>query len=202
MNPPDPVQQLRERLAELTDLNNASHLLGWDQQTMMPPRGAPARAEALATLQRISHETFVSAETGRLLDAAEDQLDGISPSSDEACLVKVTRRRWDKARRVPSDLAADLARAGSIGQEAWIGARKDSDFATFVPYLTRNVELAKRYVDCLEGFDCAYDALLDDYEPGMKSAEVVRLFAELKQELVPLIATLTEHQDRVAGRAR
>ncbi len=189
--------QLRQRLAELTDLSNAAHLLGWDQQTMMPPRGGAARAEALATLEQISHEMFVSAETGRLLDAAEAELDGAEPDSDDARLVRVTRRRWEKARGVPSDLAADLARAASIGQEAWVDARERSDFSAFVPYLTHNLELARRYVDCLDGFDCAYDALLDDYEPGMKSAEVDVVFAELKAELVPLIAAVTEHQEKV-----
>jgi carboxypeptidase Taq len=191
------VQELRWRLAELEDLRNTAQLLGWDQQTMMPPRGAPARAESLATLERISHDMFVSAETGRLLDAAAAELNGASPDSDDACLVRVTRRRWEKARRVPSELAADLARFASIGQEAWVQARRQSDFRAFAPYLSRNLELARRYVDCFEGFDCPYDPLLDDYEPGLKTAEVAALFSELKHELVPLIATLRQHQDDV-----
>jgi carboxypeptidase Taq len=193
----DELEQLRQRLAELEDLHNADQLLGWDQNTMMPPRGGPSRAETMATLGRISHELFVSAETGRLLDAAAARLDGGEPDSDDARLVRVARRRWDKARRVPSELAADLARAASVGQEAWVTAREDSDFAAFAPYLEHNLELARRYVDCFDSFDCAYDALLDDHEPGGRTAEVAALFAELKAELVPLISTLAEHRDRV-----
>lgn len=193
----DPLTELRERMAGLADLRNTAHLLSWDQQTMMPPRGAATRAEALGTLERIGHELFVSVETARLLDAAEAALDGAPPDSDEASLVRVTRRRFEKASRVPAKLAAELARAGSIGQEAWAKARAESDFAAFRPYLERNVELAQRYVACFDGFDCAYDALLDDYEPGMKSAEVARLFAELSEALVPLVARLKEHADRV-----
>jgi carboxypeptidase Taq len=193
----DPLQELRARMGELEDMRNAAHLLGWDQQTMMPPRGGPARAESLATLERVSHDMFVSAETGRLLEAAAAELDGDSPDSDDACLVRVTRRRWEKARRVPTELAADLARSASVGQEAWVEARKRSDFSHFVPHLTRNLELARRYVDCFDGFQCPYDALLDDYEPGMRSEEVDALFSELKGELVPLIATLGAHQDTV-----
>jgi len=193
----DQQLELREHLAELVDLRNASHLLGWDQQTMMPPRGGPARAESLATLGRISHELFVSAKTGRLLDAAADALDGESRDSDASCLVRVTQRHWEKARRVPSELTADIARAGSIGQEAWVHAREQSDFDAFAPYLTKNLELARRYVDCFDSFDCAYDVLLDDYDQGMTTAEVRRLFDELKGELVPLIATVASHQDRV-----
>ena len=191
------LQEFRQYLAELEDLRSAAHLLGWDQQTMMPPRGGPARAESLATLERVSHAIFVSAETGRLLEAADAELDGATPDSDDACLVRVTRRRWEKARRVPAELAADLARSGSLGQEAWIEARKQSDFKAFAPHLTRNLELARRYVECFDDFDCAYDALLDDFEPGMKSADVATLFAELKAELVPLIATVAEREPNV-----
>jgi len=195
----DAIEQLRARLAELADLENTAHLLQWDQQTMMPPRGASGRAEARATLERISHDMFVSAETGRLLEAAAAALDG-SPDSDEAPLVRVTRRRWEKARRGPSELAADLARAAAVGQEAWVQARANSDFAAFAPYLERNIELARLYVECFDDFECAYDTLLDDYEPGMRSAEVGALFAELKGELVPLIAKLCESSDRVDDR--
>jgi carboxypeptidase Taq len=183
-------------MAELTDLRSASSLLEWDQQTMMPPQGADGRAESLATLARISHAMFTSADTGRLIDAAATELDGTSPESDEASLVRVVRRRWEKARRVPSDLAADLARAASVGHNVWVAAREHSDYQAFAPYLERNLELARRYIDCFEEFDCAYDALLDDFEPGMKTEHVARLFGELKGELLPLIATLNEHADR------
>jgi carboxypeptidase Taq len=162
------LQQLRQRLAELTDLHAASHVLGWDQQTMMPPMGAAARA------------------AGAELPAGDED-------SDDARLVAVVKRRWEKARRVPADLAADLARAASIGQEAWVAARRESDFAAFAPYLQANIDLARRYVDCFAGeFECAYDALLDDYDPGTTSAQVRDLFAALKAELVPMIAKLRE----------
>ncbi|HEY6396618.1 MAG TPA: hypothetical protein VIX82_04090, partial [Solirubrobacteraceae bacterium] len=124
------IRQLRERMAELTDLQDSAGLLDWDQQTMMPPRGAAARAEWLATLRRVTHEMFISAETGRLLEAAAGELDGAADGdSDDARLVAVVRRRWEKARRVPAELTAELARAGSVGYEAWVSAREASDFA-------------------------------------------------------------------------
>jgi carboxypeptidase Taq len=186
----DPVDQLRVWMAELSDLRDAAAVLDWDQQTMMPRRGAPNRAEVLATLERLTHEKFVSAQTGQLIDAAESALNGASPDSDEARLVRVSRRRWEKARRVSVELAGELAKADSIGQDAWITAREENDFPTFAPYLQRNLDLARAYVECFEGFDCAYDVLLDDYEPGMKAAQVQRLFEELKGELVPLIARI------------
>ncbi len=187
----DTTTELAGRLAEITDLRNAAGVLGWDQQTMMPPRGAAGRAEALGTLERITHERFIDPEIGRLLEAEGERLNGDDPDSDQARLVSVVRRRWEKSRRVPSELAAELAKAGSIGQEAWVSAREQSDFAAFAPYLERNLELLRRYVECCDGFDCAYDVLLDDYESGMKTAQVAAVFAELKAGLVPLIAAVS-----------
>jgi carboxypeptidase Taq len=189
---PGALTDLRERLAELHDLAAAGGLLGWDQQTMMPEHAAPQRAEQLATLGRIVHERFTDDAIGRLLDDATPA----SGSVDEA-LVRVTRRDWEKARRVPSELAAELARAGALGHQAWLEARERSDFTAFLPFLERNVELKRRYIECFDGYDDPYDVLLDDYEEGMTSAEVDRLFAELRDELVPLIAAIAERADAV-----
>jgi carboxypeptidase Taq len=194
---------LRERMAELSDLSHLGSLAQWDQQTKMPPLGAGARAESLATLQRFSHELFVDDETGRLLEGASAELNGADPESDDACLVRLVRRRWDKARRVPADLAADLARAASLGQEAWVAAREASNFGAFAPYLEHNLELATRYVEChlgRDGYERPYDVLLDDFEPEMKSETVAELFAELRGELVPLIARLTQAAGAVDAR--
>jgi carboxypeptidase Taq len=185
------LEQLRARLGEQTDLRNAAQVLEWDQQTMMPRNGAESRADVLATLGRVAHEQFISDETGALLDAAAAEVNG-DPGDDSVALVRVVRRDWDKARRVPAELAAELARGASIGQEAWAKARAEDDFKAFAPYLERNLSLARAYVDCFDEFDCRYDALLDDYDAQMTAAEVSRLFVELRSELVPLIATVSE----------
>ena len=113
---------------------------------------------------------FISERTGELLEQAERAAERLDFESDEAALTRLTRRAYDKARLVPSRLAAELARAGSTGQEAWVAARATSDFAAFAPHLEHNLALAREYVDCFEDFDCAYDALLDDYEPGMRAS--------------------------------
>jgi carboxypeptidase Taq len=184
---------LKERLGQLSDIGHAASLAHWDQQTMMPAHGSAARAESLATLARIGHELFVDDQTGRLLDGAAGELNGAHPDSDEARLLWLTRRQWEKARRVPTELEAERARAGSVGHEAWVAARATSDFAGFAPCLNHNIELARRYAECHAGdshYASAYDALLDDYEPRMPSAAVAVLFEELKRELVPLIAQL------------
>jgi carboxypeptidase Taq len=188
------LDTLRRRLAEVQDLHAIGMGLEWDQQVMMPPRGASLRAEALATLETLHHERFASEETGRLLEAAQREVDGAGEIDGD--LLRVTRRDWEKARRVPTDLKAELARAGATGYAAWTRARAASDWELFRPHLERMLELKARYVECFDGFACAYDVLLDDFEQGTTSAEVAAVFDEVKAGLVPLIADIG-HADRV-----
>jgi carboxypeptidase Taq len=188
------VSELKERLAEIADLSHAGAVLHWDQNVMMPVKGSSQRGDALATLARIEHDRFIAAETGRLLEAAASEVEGIAEDSDDARLVSKTQRDYDKARRVPSALASELAKAASTGYEAWVAARSADDFSMFVPHLQRNLDLTREYVDCFDGYDAPYDVLLDDYEPGGTSAHVRALFDELKTELVPLIAQLRERE--------
>jgi carboxypeptidase Taq len=190
-------EELRRRLGEVHDLGQASAVLHWDQETMMPPAGAEARAEQLATLQGIAHERFTSDEIGQLLEDLRPYEESLDPESDEAALIRVTRRDWDKAHRVPTELTAEITRAGSLGRQAWGKARADSDFEAFRPFLEKNLELKLRYVDCFPEPEHPYDVLLDDYEPGATTAEVSRVFDRLKEGLVPLIAAIAEHADRV-----
>jgi carboxypeptidase Taq len=189
------IEKLRERLAQIYDLQAVEELLGWDQQTQMPRGGAAGRAEATATVARIAHERFTSAETGELLAAAAAELQNGDPNSDDAVIVKKAKADYRRAVTVPDDLAAELARAASAGEDAWVAARAANDFQAFAPYLQHNIELAREYVDCIKAtgdYDSAYDALLDGYDRGMRTATVQALFSELKDALVPLIAELRD----------
>jgi carboxypeptidase Taq len=182
------LDELRRRLAEVSDVSRAAGVLGWDQRVTMPPLGTEARAEQLATLGRIAHERFTDDEVGRLLDAAAPLVDSLPYDSDDASLVRVTRRDWEKARRVPTELREEMTREAARGHHAWVEARRDSDYASFRPYLERNLELKRRYVDCFEWSDSPYTALLDDYEPGMLTTEVREVFATLRPALTELVA--------------
>jgi carboxypeptidase Taq len=184
--------KLREELAQIDDLGRAARVLGWDQQTMMPRGGAAARADQLATLERIAHERFTSPEIGALLEELRPYEESLDPESTEASLIRVARRDYEKAVRVPPSLRAEMARSASVAQEAWLEARAKSDFGLFLPHLQRNLELKHRYVECFEPADEPYDILLDDYEEGMTTAEVRAIFARLKERLVPLIATVAK----------
>ena len=183
--------ELKTRLAEIHYLGRAKSLLDWDERTMMPPGGAEARAEHVAALAQVQHEKLASDELGRLLSEVEPFGEELHYDSDEAALIRVAKRDHEKARRVPIELRTALARAGSIGEHAWREAKRNSDFEHFRPHLERNVYLKLRYVHCFERED-AYDPLLDDYEPGMKTAEIAAVLNDLKEALVPLAAEVSE----------
>ena len=190
----DPLyEQLRDRLGELWDIAKIGALAGWDQQTMMPPQGGPVRAMQMATMSKVVHEQLVSDELGRLLEELAPYEESLDYDSDEASLIRVTRRDRDKELRVPAGLREEQARAGAEGFQVWVEARRTSNFELFRPYLERNIELRRRYAECFEA-DEPYDALLDDFEPGMKTAEVRDVFARLKDGLVPLIAELSQQE--------
>jgi carboxypeptidase Taq len=182
--------ELKSRLAEIHDLRRAMEILFWDQTVMMPPGGGPARGAQVTTLDRIAHEKFISDEIGTLLDGLAGYEDSLDYESDEASLIRTTRRDWEKLRRVPAELAAEITGAAAEAHDVWAKAREDSDYALFLPHLEKAVELKRRYIDCFEGYDEPYDVLLDDFEPGMKTTEVRAVFDELKSELVPLIAEI------------
>ena len=185
----DDLQDLRQRLAEIADLGRAAGVLGWDQRVTMPPRGTEPRAEALATLGRISHDRFTDSAVGQLLERLRPLEESLAYDSDDASLIRVTRRDWEKACRVPTELRVEMTRAAARGHHAWIEARKTNDFESFLPYLRTNVELKRRYVECFEPSDAPYTALLDDYEPGMTTTEVRDVFATLRPALSELVRT-------------
>jgi carboxypeptidase Taq len=151
------------------------------------------RAEQLATIGRIAHEKFTSTEIGRLLDELQEFESKHEYGSFEASLIRVVRRDWAKACKVPAELRAEMSRASSLGHPVWVEARENNDYAAFKPALQRNLDLRKRYVECFEGdYDEPYDAALDDYERGMKAAEVRRLFDYLKEHQAALVKEVAD----------
>ncbi len=178
------MEKLRGRMAELADLGCAEMLLHWDQRVMMPQEGAPARGQQLGTLARIAHERGTAKEIGRWLT----ELAGASLDELDRDIVRIARRDWERACRVPDELAAELARAGAEGHESWQLARERDDFDAFVPALERNVELARAYGECVasEG-ESPYDGLLGDYDFGLRTDDLRRIFGQLAEALAPLV---------------
>ena len=190
-------EELLQCLGEISDLGRARALLAWDQRTMMPPGGAETRAEQLATLTRLRHERLSSDELGVLLDRLSPETEELPNESDEASMVRVAHREWEKARRVPAALRSEIARAASLAEGVWQQAKERSDFSLFLPHLERNVELKRRYSECFEDAVHPYDPLLDDFEPRATTAEVRKVLSELREGLRPLVAAVCRHPDAV-----
>jgi carboxypeptidase Taq len=188
--PQPDYRELLERWGEISDLGRARALLAWDERTMMPASGAAGRAEQIATLARVRHERLTDDRLWELLERlAESTRDA---DTIEAANVRAARRDCGRARLVPADLRAEMARSASRGETAWAAARPESNLAAFLPHLERNIELRRRYAACFEPTSHPYDPLLDDFEPGMPTSEARRLLTELREGLVPLVATLAE----------
>lgn len=177
------LEQLRDRLAELSDLDALAMLAEWDQLVMMPSQAAAGRGRQIATLARLTHERAAGEELGAWLA----ELEGVELQDIDRDVVRIARRDWERARRVPAELTAELAGAAVEGQEIWQGARAADDFAAFAPALRRNVELARTRAEYLAADgESRYEALLCDYDFGLRVADLRRLFAALAQELPPL----------------
>jgi len=182
--------ELLQRLGAISDVEHAQYLLSWDEETKMPPQGSVARAEQRATLARIGHELATAPELGELLEELHDFEAEHERESFEASVVRVTRRDYEKQRRVPAELRAEMTRAGSLGYRAWLEAREARDYELFRPHLERQIGLTREYVACHAPYDDPYDVLLDDHEPGMRTVEVDAVFARLRDELVALVGAL------------
>ena len=190
----DPYKVLCDRLREIHRLHGAMALLGWDQEVIMPPAAARTRAAQRATLAGIIHERLVAPELGAALADLQcvDDLDPVAAAN-----LRETRRVRDRAVALPSSLVRDIAETAALSQPEWVRARADDDWSRFAPHLTRLVELKRREAAILAIGDEPYDALLDEYEPGARTADLLPVFTDLRASLTDLL----ERLDTAAGPA-
>jgi carboxypeptidase Taq len=184
------LAELKQLLGEIDDLQRARNVLVWDMEVFMPEAGAGSRARQLATVESVIHAREVDDRIGELLDGLEDYGASLPHDHDDACLLRVARRRWERKRKIPTELAADLAQTGAESYQAWVKARAEGDFAAFRPSLERIVDLRLRWIECFAPYDDPYDVVLDDYEEGMRTEQVREIFRVLSPELSALV---TEH---------
>jgi carboxypeptidase Taq len=187
---PTPLQTLRARLAELSDLGSIEMLLEWDQLVMMPSQGGESRAHQLGALARIAHERATAEEIGECLERID--ADGLEEIDRD--IVRLARRDWERARRIPHELAAETARATAEGQEVWQRARSQNDFTLFAPALEHNVRLARERGECLaERGQSPYEALLSDFDYGLSVTDLHRVLGGLANDLPALIDDAERH---------
>jgi carboxypeptidase Taq len=189
---------LRDRLRDFHSLTTAAGLLDWDQEVMMPRGGGEARALQSGAVRRAAHEIVAADETGRLISGLASAAAAAPADSDDAALWRWAEREYRRRRRQPASLVEEIGVHCSRAQEVWVEARARKDFGLFRPELERMVELKRRQAEALGSFADPYDAWLEEYEPGMTTAGIERLFAELKPGLTALVAAVASR----AGAAR
>lgn len=185
------LKELKQRLQEVADLGGVSSVLHWDQATYMPPGGAAARGRQLALLAKLAHEKATDPAIGKLLDALRPYEESLPYDSDDASLIRVTRRQYERDTRVPSEFLAQLSEHSALSYQAWTEARPNNDFASVRDGLEKTLDLSRKLADFFPGYQHIADPLIDFADFGMKAENVRALFAELREQLVPLVKAIT-----------
>jgi carboxypeptidase Taq len=188
------IADLKARLREISDLHAAGAVLSWDQATFMPEGGALARGRQLASLSRYAHDMLIAPALGTLIDALTPYAEDLPPDEDDACLVRVARRNFEKAIKVPSDFVARANEHGAASYQAWTRARPADDFASMVPYLEKTLALSREYSDFFAPYAHGADPHIDDADEGMTTASISALFVELRRALIPLVRAICEQK--------
>ncbi len=185
------LKELKARLLEIYDLNHIGSILTWDEATYMPPRGALARGRQTATIARLAHEKSTDPEIGRLLDALRPYEESLPYDSDDASLIRVARRDFERAIKVPPQFMAELFEHFSNSYNTWVVARPANDFKSLEPLLQKGVDLSLRMADFFPGYEHIADPLIDIADYGMKATTLRSLFAQLRRELIPIVQAIT-----------
>ena len=182
--------ELVDLCKEIHLLRSCSSLLGWDERTYIPQKGTPHRAEQQSLLAGIVHDKFTSPKIGDLLNEIENSELVDDPLSPAAVNVREIRRLYDKEVKLPKSLVEEISRTVTLSEQAWVEARKKSDFHMFSPWLAKMTELKRQQADAIGYKKERYDALLDDYEPGETAENIKKVFDGLRKELVELVEAI------------
>jgi len=188
------LAELKARLSEIADLNGAASVLGWDQLTYMPRGGAAARGRQMATLSRLAQEKFIDPAIGKLLDDLRPYEESLPYEDDDASLIRVTRRDYERATRVPPDFMERFNLHASEAYMVWAEARQANDFKKVQPYLEKTLDLSRELANFFPGYEHIADPLIDFANYGMKAATVRRLFADLRAAQVPIVQAITAQE--------
>jgi carboxypeptidase Taq len=184
---------------QATLLGSCIELLGWDEETYLPRGGVEQRARQLSLMAGLQHERLTDPRVGEWLEALSASPFVENPAAVEAVNVRLLRRLHDRACRLPRGLVEESAEVTALAQQEWAIAKRRSDFARFLPWLERVVNIKRREAAAYAGGLSLYDALLDEYEPGVVAADLLPIFADLRASLRPLwekIVGSTRQPDR------
>jgi carboxypeptidase Taq len=200
VNPDRAYEELVSLSRERAVLVSSLALLQWDAEICMPRGGVKHRGDQMALLAGLVHERATSPHIGELLSEIEGSPLVTDPESAEAVNVREMRRDFDRETRLPRRLVEEMARVSALSSQAWSEARDADDFASFAPWLDQTFALAREKADAIGYAGVRYDALLDDYEPGMTTEQLSTLFAQLGPQLVPIVDSLRDRPARMIER--
>lgn len=191
-------ESLTGALREADLVSSIGSVLSWDQETMLPDAGTALRAEQLSLLSGLAHEKRTDPRLAEWLAACEADA-SLRVDPVVAANLREIRRDLDRQVKLPSSLVREIAQTTTLAQHAWREARERSDFAAFAPWLEKVFALSRAKADCFGATTAAerYDQLMEDYEPGVRSEELERVFAGLRSRLAPLIREIAESGARV-----
>jgi carboxypeptidase Taq len=193
--PNSAYSELTQNFARVGHLEAAQATLFWEARTYMPEGGNATRGTVLSTLTEVVSENLHEPRVGELLSRAEDE-EGASLEEWEAANLREMRRKWKHETAIPAKLASRMAELSSVGQSVWQKARANNDFGAFAPTLTEIVALTREVAAIKsDAFGVApYDAMLDEYEPGLSSATIDPIFDDLAAFLPPLMQRIMDKQ--------
>lgn len=189
----DDYENLMAREKEVILLVSAIDLIRWDYETYMPPKGLMLRSEQLSLLTKLWHQKITDPEIGKLLDRAEgdsDKLDEVQKRN-----ILLIRQDYDKETKIPEDLVSRIASHQPISLESWKKAKASNDWKSFEPVLQKTIDLARERAEIemkVKGIPILYDTMLDEFERGITSSEITRIFGQLRDRLVPLTKKCAE----------
>ncbi|KAB8142607.1 carboxypeptidase M32 [Chloroflexia bacterium SDU3-3] len=185
------LQELRRRLGEVADLQNAAAVLNWDQATYMPPGGAEARGRQISLLAQLAHERLTDEQLGTLLEELAPYAASLPGDADDRRLIEVAKRNFDRAVQVPSSFVAEFSSHSAALYDTWTRARPANDFSMVRAGLEKTLELSRRYASFFPGYEHIADPLIDLSDYGMKASSVRATFADLRAQLVPIVQAIT-----------
>ena len=191
-----PYDTLCHLTRETALLQSIEALIGWDERTYMPPVAGEYRAEQMTYLAGVIHQRRTDKRIGELLGELASSPLMKDKHSDDATTIRQLKRDYDKQVKLPQSLVEELTRASVLGQQAWVEARKNNDYPSFAPHVKKLFELKKQQAAALGYKANAYDPLLDDFEPDARTADVAKVLAELRKDLVPLVQAISQAKKR------
>jgi len=188
------LNELKDRLREVYDLNSAAAVLSWDQATYMPSGGAAARGRQMAVLATLAQEKFTDPAIGKLLDALQSYAESQSYDSDDAALIRKARRDYEKKIKVPTKWVTKFSAHTAEIYQAWTEARPANNFKGVADLLKKTLDFSREYANFFPDYEHIADPLIDVLDPGMKASDIQRVFEDLRQQLVPVVKAITEQE--------